>query len=57
MSPKSVAQDGLNSVPKLPCKVFYPRKDGTNKVLTANTEAELAALLKIGWKELNADTP
>lgn len=35
---------------QVPCKVYYPRPDGTNKVLTANTEAELEALLRIGWK-------
>lgn len=33
----------------VPCKVYYPRKDGTVKVLTANTQAELDALLRIGW--------
>lgn len=35
---------------KAPCKVFYKRKDGTAKVLTANTEEEIASLLRIGWK-------
>jgi hypothetical protein len=38
-------------VPKVPCKVYHPRKNGgADKVLTANTEAELEALLRIGWK-------
>lgn len=35
---------------KVPCKVYYKRKDGTTKVLTANTEEELVSLLRIGWK-------
>jgi hypothetical protein len=44
--------------PKVPCKVYFPHKDGTNKVLTANSEAELASLLRIGWKieEFNGDS-
>ena len=33
-----------------PCKVYFPRDKGPDKVLTANTEDELAALLRIGWK-------
>ena len=33
----------------VPCKVYFKRKDGTCKVLTANTQAELEALLRIGW--------
>jgi len=32
-----------------PCKVYYVRPNGTVKVLTANTEDELKALLRIGW--------
>jgi hypothetical protein len=34
----------------IPCKVYYQRKDGTDKVLTANSQKELDALTKIGWK-------
>ena len=30
-------------------KVYYPRPGKTPKVLTANSEKELAALLRIGW--------
>ena len=33
----------------MPCKVYFLRKDGTYKVLTANTQKELEALLRIGW--------
>ena len=32
-----------------PCKVYYPRDGKPAKVLTANTEKELADLLRIGW--------
>lgn len=36
---------------KAPCKVYHPRKNAEpDKVLTADTEEELAALLRIGWK-------
>jgi hypothetical protein len=35
---------------KAPCKVYYERKDGSKKVITANTELELKSLLRIGWK-------
>ena len=35
---------------KAPCKVYYQRPNGTVKELTANTQAELDALLRIGWK-------
>lgn len=34
----------------VPCKVYYPRKNNTDKVLTANTDKELESLLSIGWK-------
>lgn len=34
----------------IPCKVYYPRKSGSDKVLTAKTAEELAALQRIGWK-------
>lgn len=34
-----------------PCKVYYPRPGNTPKVLTARTQQELEALLRIGWKE------
>ena len=37
----------------VPCKVYYPqqRRDGkTYKELTARTQEELEALLRIGWK-------
>lgn len=34
-----------------PCKVYHLRKNGgTDKVLTADTEVELKALLRIGWQ-------
>jgi hypothetical protein len=33
-----------------PKKVYYPREGKEPKVLTANTQAELDALLRIGWK-------
>lgn len=35
---------------KVPCKVYYTRKDGSKKVLTANTEEELESLIRIGWQ-------
>jgi len=35
---------------KIPCKVYYRRKNGDDKVLTANTDRELEQLLSIGWK-------
>ena len=31
------------------CKVYYLRPNGTVKELTANTQAELEALIRIGW--------
>jgi hypothetical protein len=34
----------------VPCKVYYPRANGEPKELTASTQAELDALLRIGWK-------
>lgn len=34
----------------VPCKVYYPRKNGPDKVITATTDAELSALLRIGWE-------
>jgi hypothetical protein len=35
----------------VPCKVYHPHKNGgDDKVLTANTQEELEALLRIGWK-------
>jgi hypothetical protein len=34
----------------VPRKVYYPRAQGEPKELTANTQAELDALLRIGWK-------
>ena len=34
-------------------KVYYPRPGKTPKVLTANSEKELAALLRIGWSIKN----
>lgn len=34
----------------VPRKVYYPREGKPAKVLTANTQAELDALLRIGWK-------
>lgn len=34
----------------VPCKVYYPRDGKPPKVLTANTQAELDGLLRIGWK-------
>jgi hypothetical protein len=42
----------------VPCKVYYPREGLPTKVLTARTEAELQALLRLGWKveEPNANT-
>jgi hypothetical protein len=33
-----------------PVKVYYPRTKGEPKVLTAKDQAELAGLLRIGWK-------
>lgn len=38
-----------------PCKVYFPRKNGTDKVITASTDAELEALLRIGWKLEESD--
>lgn len=36
---------------KFPCKVYFPRGKGQpDKVLMANGQAELASLLRIGWK-------
>jgi hypothetical protein len=35
---------------KTPCKVYYPRDTGPDKVLTAKDADELDALLRIGWK-------
>lgn len=35
---------------KFPVKVYYPRANGPDKVLTAKDEAELAGLQRIGWK-------
>jgi hypothetical protein len=32
-----------------PCKVYFTAK-GKTKVITANTDAELEALQRIGWK-------
>jgi hypothetical protein len=34
-------------------KVYFERKDGSRKVLVANTPEELEALLRIGWKVLS----
>lgn len=34
----------------VPCKVYFPREDGEDKVLTATTDKELETLLRIGWK-------
>ena len=36
-------------MPNAPCKVYYPRPSKPAKVLTANSDKELAALLRIGW--------
>lgn len=33
-----------------PCKVYWPRPGRPDKVLTANSADELAALQRIGWK-------
>ena len=33
----------------VPCKVYFKRPNGTVKELTANTQAELDALTRIGW--------
>ncbi len=38
-----------------PCKVYYLRPNGTVKELAANTQAELDALLRIGWKTEKPD--
>lgn len=35
---------------KFPVKVYYPRENGTSKVLTAKNQTELAGLQRIGWK-------
>jgi len=37
--------------PKFPVKVYYPQEKGEPKVLFAKNQAELDALLRIGWKE------
>jgi len=37
-------------MPKFPCKVYYPRENGPDKVLTAKDQDELDGLLRIGWK-------
>jgi hypothetical protein len=34
----------------IPCKVYYPRDKGPDKVLTAKNADELESLLRIGWK-------
>jgi len=34
---------------KAPCKVYFVRPNGSLKELTANTQTELEALLRIGW--------
>jgi hypothetical protein len=33
----------------VPCKVYFKRPNGTVKELTANTQAELENLIRIGW--------
>ena len=35
---------------KFPVKVYYPRENGSSKVLTAKDGGELNGLLRIGWK-------
>lgn len=35
----------------VPCKVYFERKDGTLREITAKTPEELDALKRIGWKE------
>jgi len=37
-------------MPKVPCKVYWPRDGKPPKVLTARTQLELDGLLRIGWK-------
>lgn len=35
---------------KFPCKVYYPRAKGPDKVLSAKDQDELDGLMRIGWK-------
>ena len=47
-----VALDAQRMPPEFPVKLYYPRADGTLKILSAKDQKELDGLMKIGWKKV-----